>query len=245
MPAPSSMPNLAAWFVAGVGITSAGGLVSQWADQSGNGRHLKQATGTNQPALQADGTILFDGVDNFLKCDPFTLNQPTTIYGFLRQVTWTASDFIWSGNDDASLNRNDLFQDTTTPQLSIYSGAIAAANTALAVNTYGAIAAVYNGATSVLQINGTTTTGNAGAQNAAGFILGALNTTANFSNIQVKEVAIFSVAHDAPTRAGVIAYLNGSEAQAAARNIGGGPRPGYRFTPYIPRRFAPRKKTRH
>lgn len=142
-----------------------------------------------------------------MKCNAFTFNQPTTIYGLLSQVTWTNGDFIWGGDNDATSNRNDLFQNTTTPQLSIFSGVIAASNTALAVNTYGAIAAVYNGANSVLQINGTTVTGNAGVQNAAGFILGALNTSASFSNIQVKEVILYAAAHDAATRAAIISYL--------------------------------------
>ena len=35
---PNNLPDLAAWFSYGNGITSAGGLVSRWADRSGNGR---------------------------------------------------------------------------------------------------------------------------------------------------------------------------------------------------------------
>lgn len=205
---PSQLPNLAAWFRYGVGITVTGAGVSQWDDQSGNSRHLKQGTDTNRPALQTDGSILFDGADNFLKCDAFTLNQPTTIYGLLRQVTFTNSDFIWSGNDGGGSNRNDLFQNTNSPDLSIFAGSTAATNSALSVNAYGAIAAVYNGAASVLQINLVTQTGNAGAQNAAGFILGSLSTSGNFSNVQVKEIAIYADAHDGATRNKVIKYLS-------------------------------------
>lgn len=238
------MPNLAAWFVAGVGITSAGGLVSQWADQSGNGRHLKQATGTNQPALQADGTILFDGIDNFLKCDAFTLNQPVSGYMVFKQVTWTNNDRVYDGDGNDSMG---LYQTAVTPRLLMFAGTVgSAASTQLPLDTYGAMANVWNGAASVMQINNNSgITGDAGAGNAGGFTLGSNGTASAFANIQVKEVILFAAAHDAPTRAGVIAYLNGSEAQAAARITGGGPRPGYRFTPYIPRRFAPRKKTRH
>lgn len=41
--------NRAAHFDAALGITSAGGFASAWADQSGNGRSLLQASGGNQP----------------------------------------------------------------------------------------------------------------------------------------------------------------------------------------------------
>ena len=41
--------NLAAAFDANTGITSSGGFASAWADRSGNGRNLLQATGANQP----------------------------------------------------------------------------------------------------------------------------------------------------------------------------------------------------
>lgn len=41
--------NRAAHFDASLGITSSGGFASAWADQSGNGRNLLQATGANQP----------------------------------------------------------------------------------------------------------------------------------------------------------------------------------------------------
>lgn len=41
--------GLAAAFDANFGITASGGFASAWADQSGNGRNLLQATGANQP----------------------------------------------------------------------------------------------------------------------------------------------------------------------------------------------------
>lgn len=248
MPAPSTMPNLAAWFVGGVGITSAGGLVSQWADQSGNGRHLKQATGTNQPALQADGTILFDGVDNFMKCDAFTFNQPETIYFLGRQVTWINNSRIWDGDTD---NTSSLIGVTASPQLAAFAaagGTPSLTTSDVVVNSYCVISVVYNNTAGVVQVNNLPpATGSIGTTNAGGFTLARSGAGAAgvVSNIQVKEVILFAAAHDAPTRAGVIAYLNGSEAQAAARNIGGGPaRSGYRFTPYIPRRFPKKRTTR-
>lgn len=201
---PASLPNLAAWFRFNQGIT--GTAVSQWDDASGNGRHLKQSTGAAQPAKQADGSILFDGSSDFLKCDAFTLNQPYTVYVLFKQVTWTANDRIFDGE---ATNSSILFQVGTTPSLSLFAGSTVAANTNLAVDTYGAVASVFNGASSAMQVNATTTTtGNAGAGNMGGFTLGAQGGGGGqWGNIQVKEVAIYSVAHDLATRQLVHTYL--------------------------------------
>lgn len=191
----------AAWFQWNRGVA-----VSQWDDQSGNGRHLKQATATNQPAVQADGSLLFDGVDNFMKCDAFTLNQPATVYALIKQVTWTLNDAIWDGNTDATMY---LYQSDLTPRVRAFAGTATAVNTNLPVDTYAAVCAVYNGASSLTQVNSTApATGNAGASNAGGFHLGTKGGAASgFSNIQVREVIIFAQAHDAGQREAVINYL--------------------------------------
>src|SRR6185369_16031814 len=112
----------AAWFRFNRGITQAGGFASQWADQSGNGRHLKQPTGTNQPAVNADGSLLFDGVDNFMQCDAFTLNQPFTVALKMKQVTWTSSDCIFDGNTALSALLN---QASISPILFMFAGSSA------------------------------------------------------------------------------------------------------------------------
>lgn len=195
----------AAWFRYGQGITVTGAGVSQWDDQSGNARHLKQGTDTNRPALQADNSILFDGVDNYLKCDAFTLNQPETVYLLAKQVTWTQTDRIFDGN---TVNTGVLYQDVVTPRIYLFAGSAAAANPDLAVDTYGAVCAIFNGASSLIQVNnGTAITGDAGASNMGGLTLGASGTPDAYGNIQVKEVIVFAAAHDAGQRAAVIAYL--------------------------------------
>lgn len=197
----------AAWFRYGRGITVTGLGVSQWDDQSGNGRHLLQATDANRPPLQTDGTILFDGGTDFLKCNAFTLNQPTTIYGLLKQVTWTLSDIIWSGNA-AGTAENQLGQRVASPQVAIFAGTTVANNSNLAVDTYRPVVAVYNGADSLLQIGRTAPiVANAGTQNAGGFTLGANPSGAGSANVQVLEIIVFPSAHDSALRAKIIDYL--------------------------------------
>ena len=203
---PANLSNLAAWFRYGQGITETGAGVSQWDDASGNTRHLKQGTDTNRPAKQGDGSILFDGADNFLKCDAFTLNQPFTVYLLAKQVTWTSGDYLFDGN---TTNSALLRQRTSSPRLGLFAGTVAdVADTTWTLDTYMPVAVVFDGASSVLQINnGVSNTVNPGAQNAAGFTLGSAPAATNPANIQVKEVVIYAAAHDASTRAQVNAYL--------------------------------------
>lgn len=197
------LANMAAWYRQGIGITSASSLVSQWADQSGNGRHLNQTTATNRPTVQADGSILFDGVDNFMAAT-FTLNQPHTIYVLGKQLTWTAGDHIFNG---VAANVA-LYQNSSSPRVDIYAGAGGPFSTAWTLDTDMVVAAVFNGASSLIQVNTSVSTeGDPGADNPGGFTLGGNNSGAANSNIQVKEVILYSAAHDASTRARVIAYL--------------------------------------
>lgn len=195
-----------AWYRYGLGITSAAALVSAWADQSGNANTLVQATEANKPTLQSDGSILFDGVNDFLQV-AFTLDQPCTHYLLARQVTSTASDRFFDGVTAVA----ELGQGGAAPNISINAGATVATNGNLAMNTYGAVAVVFNGASSSILVNKTTeTTGDAGANNPAGLTLCALNNGANnFGNMQYKEHIVYAAAHDATQRARVINYLNG------------------------------------
>ena len=57
--------GLRVWLPNGAGITLNGGLVSAWADNSGNGNNATQSTETNQP-LSSGGGIDLDGTDNFM-----------------------------------------------------------------------------------------------------------------------------------------------------------------------------------
>ena len=199
--------NPVAWFRQGQGITITGSGVSSWADATGLGHHLLQGTDAARPALQADGSILFNGTSHFLKCSAFTLNQPETVFILFKSVSWTNQDHIYDGN---TLNNVLLYQNGSTPQLNIYAGSPTGSVTSLAVGAYGVTAAVINGASSSLQHNlNTPATGNAGAGNRSGFTLGAAGDGSLPANIQVLEVIIFPTAHDATTRARVANYLRG------------------------------------
>jgi len=166
-------------------------------------------TSGGKPAqIVGRSSVLFDGVDDFLKTAPFTLNQPETVYFVGKQVSWTLDEIIYDGDNIASLGRMVLYQTTASPGLSMFAGTVLPV-ASLAVGSVGVVASVFNGASSLTTINrGTATTGNAGTNNGGGFTLGVeASTTGRWSNIQVSAVAIFSTAHDARTRARVINYL--------------------------------------
>ena len=205
---PSDNPtSLIAWFRMGVGVTSSGGFASAWADQSGLGHDLLQATGTNQPAYDGSAILTFDGVDNFMKCVAFTLNQPEQVSALLNQVSWTLNDALWDGNSVLGmlLSQNDL-----TPRLLLYAGTVSIRDANAAVGTFHAITALYNGVSpaSSLKVDANAaTTGSSGANNASGFTLGVRGSVDSlFSNIAVKEIIIRNV-DDATIRADDHAYL--------------------------------------
>lgn len=190
----------AAWYRYNTGITVTGSGVSTWADQSGNGNDLLQGTDTNRPALQADGSILFDGVDNFMSAI-FAHTAPVTWYGLLNPVTITSADRVFSGVTATVV----VLETAAAAQLFCTAGA--GTNAAFTAGSYHAICAVFNGASSVFQVDGTTATGDPGTNDPGGIVVGAAAGGATAANIQVKEVILFAAAHDATTRGKVINYL--------------------------------------
>lgn len=209
-------PNLAAWYRYRKGITVTDGGVSAWADASPNTRPLLQATAANRPIMLSDGTILFDGTNDYMQAT-FTLAQAFSIYLLFRQVTWTNGDVIIDGvTADARLAQN-----TSTPGIAANAGSGLTVDNTIPVGAgFGVAAFIANGASSVYQAGGgaqsVTTSGNAGANSAGGITLGAARTPANYANIGVRELIVYSEAHDATTRLRIMRYLG-----ALASSVGG------------------------
>jgi hypothetical protein len=201
----------AAWYRFNSGVTVTGSGVSQWNDASGNGRNLTQGTDANRPPLQASGAILFDGAAQFLRTASFTINQPGTVYWLAKQVSWVASEKLFDGFTPGGRWIVQQKAAGASPQLTIFAGTEVATNSDLVIGSYGVVCAVYNGASSVLQINsGTPVTGDAGANNlTGGFTLCADNAAVPtvFANFEVREGIFFSTAHASATRAKIVTYL--------------------------------------
>lgn len=200
---PSDLPNLAAWYRFNRNVAA-----GQWNDASGNTRHLIQGTGANQPAVQGDGSLLFDGTSDFMQAT-FTLNQPHTLYLLAKQISWTAGD-LWTDGVTAAGARFEQDAVGATPQLAIVAGSRLRLLAGPVLNTYGVLTGVFNGASSAVRLNNAAAVvGNGGANNAGGLTLGANAAGAVPSNIQVKEFIAYTGAHDTAAQDQVIAYLQG------------------------------------
>ena len=170
------------------------------------GNHLLQATGVAQPLWSAANGILFDGVADFLRCIPFVFIQPEFIYFVGRQITWTGADYIYDG--EAAANTGALYQQAFTPELKADAGGASGANNNLALNTFGIIRCLFNGANSLLQINQTVAViGNFGAANMGGFVLGINGLSVAWSNIEVKEIILRRSADNAAVQLQIYNYL--------------------------------------
>lgn len=205
-PEPITALTPAAWYRYGLGITDAGGgAVSAWADQSGNARNAAQGTGANRPTLNADNSITFDSssVAKSLAV-AFTFNQPLTIYALIRTDTWgSGKRFI-----DGAAAAGGAAYLTSTPQIGINAGG-QVGNVSLPLATYGIIAYVLNGASSLISLNnGTPITGNSGANNPGGIVIGNSASGATTGmGVTFKELIAFSSAHDATNITKVVTYL--------------------------------------
>jgi hypothetical protein len=163
------------------------------------------STGSKPAQIVDRSSLLFDGAAHYMKTAPFTLNQPETVYLVAKQVAW-GNRYLHDGNAGDSMV---LFQNTASPQLALYAGAFSGNNSGASIGSKVVITEVFNGATPVLRTNlGTeVTSGDVGAANAGGFTLGSNAGGASWANIQVYEVLIYNVAHDAATRANIARAL--------------------------------------
>lgn len=155
-------------------IISSGGDVSQWNDLSGNGNHLVQATGANQPktgtrTLGGLNAIDFDGVDHFMDVTyGATITQPNTIFAVAQSDVATGQQYIMGGVD--ATDRNILIMNAT-PVWDLYAGTDLPGGSA--DTSPHAFGGVFDGVSSELFVDGLSqATGDVGAGDSAGLTVG-------------------------------------------------------------------------
>jgi hypothetical protein len=163
----SSVPCQAYYEVDALNVTTVGSAVSLWQDLSGNGRHLQQGTAAARPTFNAAdvnfggrASITFNGVAHILVCAAFALpaagTTPCFIWHVCSQQSWVNGRNISAGATPAS---HHLFQNTPSPNISIYNGVIAN-NTLWALNSPARIETHFsNSVADFLKVGSTTTTG--------------------------------------------------------------------------------------
>ena len=202
---PTQIAGGVAWYRKGTGIVTGAG-VSNWPDAFGLGHDLLQGTDAARPALQADGSILFDGTSHFISAAGFTLILPYTIYLLGSQVSWTGNDRIYSGSSGSDVTGTQL---GASPDVVFLSGG-SSTNSNWAIGVNSAVAVVYDASGIISRVNNTTpVVGSAAINNMTGFQLAVYTDGAQqFGNIQVKEVILYSGAHTTAQQNAVINYLS-------------------------------------
>ena len=191
---PKSVSGLIAWYDPGdlSSIAKDGtNHVSAMQDKSGNAIHLSQSTGLNQPVWQSDGSVLFDGVNHYLKIASANIPQPFTILMVYRNVTWTAGRGVLSG--DGVNICGFRMQGSPPNEQKFMAPTFVGDNASMILNAFEILTMNFNGASSSFQFNNkSATTGNPGANGLTALVLGARGDYSSKSNIQFKAAAIYS-----------------------------------------------------
>lgn len=175
-------------------------------DMSGNSRHCNQSNGSYQPKYftnQVAGypSFRFDGGDDYMKTAAYTLTQPFTYYMVVKQITWTRTDYFF---DALSNDYVCCDQQTASPILEFYAGGSPGYTSDLAVDSWGLLMIVFDGANSIIKVNdGTDVTGNIGTNNGNGLTLANRNGLGYAANIEFAEIAFYSGAHVAASGDGL------------------------------------------
>jgi hypothetical protein len=184
--------------------------VGEWQDQSGNGNHAGN-TLTARPLLKLNiinglPVLRFDGVDDVLNTSTFTLNQPLTI-AFVAKGTFDTNTYWFDGI--TTLNTRVISRPAENT-LRLFSGGIFDRTSSDTTNPFAAIC-VFNGASSVINFNGSESSGDVGATNGAGLRIGSeggggasLHTTGDYG-----EIVVVARALGAGERTSLYDYLKG------------------------------------
>ena len=190
-------------------VTSLDDPVGYWGDLSGSGNNLTQATSSKRPlykpgTLNGKPVLDFDGSDDFLSA-VFALSQPVTIVCVARAENPASTDTLFDGGSPGNTMR--LFT-TNGGNLALFGGA-QITSPALDPSEWGALSAVFNGASSSLSKDGATlASGNAGTASPGGLHLGLFgNGSSAPGEAQFAEFFIYDRALTASERARVEAYL--------------------------------------
>lgn len=209
---PASVAGLQAWYKAdaGTSTTTDGVAISQWNDQSGNTRHLAQATGSLQPLYKAaiqngQPVVRFDGTDDVLTAT-FTLNQTVHLFAVLVfRIAYAGNAIAVCGNNAS--NNGSLFR-TSSTDVSLFAGSTGCAVTTTP-QAWHSYSGLFNGVSSENRVDGgTASTGNAGVNAFAGLTAGAGTGGApQPAAADIGEILAYSPSLNAADRQSVESYL--------------------------------------
>lgn len=194
-------------FVARAAGVPVGGTVTTWKDSAGSGTALSTASSA-APTLATVGgvrAVQFDGTSQGLQ-QTVALTNPHSLVLVMNIVvpqttgiTTPSGSFLSAGVDLGQLQ-------TSTTDLYVNAGTALKVGTGLNVTGWRVIVISFNGGSTVVNINGTEYTGNAGTLPRAVFSLG-FQRGASWSNLAVAEAILYQSALDATQRAALVTQL--------------------------------------
>ena len=214
---PSSISGLIGWWDADdpTTITEVADAVSQLDDKSGEGNHVTQGTGTEQPLTNTNtiggkNTITFDGVNDNLKRTTFTggaISQPNTIFivANLKDVETTGTNYMVDGG---SSSRHTFNTPNGADRLNQYAGSH---NTALSGQTNGSAlyTLIYDTTSSELRKNSSVqVSGDAGTRDMNGVTLGATYVNSAHAEFDLGEILIYDGLVSETDITAIEGYLN-------------------------------------
>lgn len=187
--------------------TADGDPVGRWEDQSGNSRHLLQATAGLRPTLKlaiknSRSVVRFDGLDDWMRAS-FTLNQPHTRF-IVFKFRSTPAGGVGAVADGVAPFQYSVY---VSGAFKILAGSYV--GTQAFDTNWHAWRSQFNGASSKTQLdNGSIVTGDAGSANAGGLTLAAVYDNSYCAPIDVGEVLEFPSALSDANATLVFGYLN-------------------------------------
>ena len=181
---------------------------SAWLNSIGPAPSLAQASGAAQPTINADGSLTFNGIAQYMQMAT-TLVQPTYAIVVAKEISRTTV-----GNnliDGASSNTGILQNITNASTMTAYAGSFVTDSTHWSVGTKHIVVAGFNGNSGLIQIdNNAAVTGAIGSGNMGGLTVGsnAIQASTTWGNYQVWEIIILSAVPSAAKLAQIQNLLN-------------------------------------
>ena len=204
---PTSLSGCVLWLRSDLGVITGSG-VSTWADQSGNGRDLFQATEASKPSqvlnqINGHPVIRFDGVDDFMQTSlSYDLGVSiATAFIVFKSLSWTDGDYLFDGGTSSPWSFRQAFHGTE--RHNFYWQGVAAripggngfiipnndiAIVSFRIGTPGVSVMVYTNPSDTISASFSFRT----PQNITLFTLGSIRDGGNYSNIDVAEVIVYN-----------------------------------------------------
>jgi hypothetical protein len=153
-------------------------------------------------------SLFFNGSSHFMDTASFTVAQPFTVFMAMTQHTWVVNGTIFDRLTGGPASFAALYNTGSTPQILQFCTTNGASTSDMTLGTRRVLASMVNGVTSTLQAGtGSVGTGAPGVTGLDGITLASRNDQANYTNIQVNELLVYSAALSAAVRANIIQSL--------------------------------------